>query len=473
MARDVEATQTEVAIVGAGTGGYVAAIRAAQLDFDVTLVEAGEFGGTCLNFGCIPSKALIHATNVAYEADDAEEMGVYADPDVDFGEMVDWKDGVVDTLTGAVEKLCKANRVNIVEGWATFEDEHSLTVDLADEEGTAAFEFDHAIVATGSRPIEIPGFEFDGEHILSSRHALDLTELPEELVVVGAGYIGMELSMIFAKLGVDVTVIEMLEELLPGYDRDLTQPVEKRAADLDIKFQFGEAANDWWETETGLVLETETKDGENFEYAADRAIVAVGREPVTDSANIDALGIDLDENGFVATDHQGRTTQDHVFAIGDVAGEPLLAHAGSAEGLVAADAIAGGDASMAEKAVPAAVFTDPEIAMVGKSDAEAEDAGFETIIGEFPFRSSGRALSTGHDEGFLRIIGDAQTGTVLGARIVGPEASELIAELGLAVETGATVEDVAETIHTHPTLGEGTMEAAENALGQAIHTLNR
>ena len=472
MSQHSDVKQTGVAIVGAGTGGYVAAIRAAQLDLDVTLIEAGEFGGTCLNFGCIPSKALIHATNVAHEAGHAEEMGVYADPDVDFGEMVDWKDGVVDTLTGAVEKLCKANRVNLVEGWATFEDEHSLTVDLLDG-GEEHYEFDHAIVATGSRPIEIPGFEFDGEHILSSRHALDLEALPEELLVVGAGYIGMELSMIFAKLGVDVTVVEMLEEMLPGYDRDLTRPVEKRAADLDIEFQFGEAANDWWETEDGLVLETETKDGEHFEYAAEKAVVAVGREPVIDSANLEALGIDIDENGFVATDDQGRTTKDHVFAIGDVAGEPLLAHAGSAEGLVAADVIAGGDASMAEKAVPAAVFTDPEIAMVGQSEDDAEAAGYETMVGEFPFQSSGRALSTGHTEGFVRIIGDADTGTVLGARVVGPEASELIAELGLAVETGATIEDVAETIHTHPTLAEATMEAAENVLGHAIHTLNR
>ncbi len=472
MADTSEPNRTEVAIVGAGTGGYVAAIRAAQLDLDVTLIEAEAFGGTCLNFGCIPSKALIHATNVAYDASHAEDMGVYADPEVDFGEMVAWKDGVVDTLTGAVEKLCKANRVNLVEGWATFDDKHTLTVDLLDG-GEETYEFDHAIVATGSRPIEVPGFAFDGEHILSSRHALDLDELPEELVVVGAGYIGMELSMVFAKLGVDVTVVEMLDEMLPGYDRKLTRPVESRADDLDMTFQFGEAASDWTTTEDGLRLETETEDGEISTYEADKAIVAVGREPVTDTANVEALGVDFDDNGFIATDEQGRTNKEHVFAIGDVAGEPLLAHAGSAEGLVAADVIAGGDASMADKAIPAAVFTDPEIAMVGHSEAEAEDAGYETVVGEFPFQSSGRALSTGHTDGFLRIVGDADTGTVLGARVVGPEASELIAELALAVETGATIEAVAETVHTHPTLAEATMEAAENALDQAIHTLNR
>ena len=472
MARDAETHTTEVAVVGAGTGGYVAAIRAAQLGLDVTLIEGEAFGGTCLNYGCIPSKALIHATDVAYDAGNAESMGVYADPEVDFGEMVDWKDGVVDTLTGAVEKLCKANRVNLVEGWATFEDEQTLSVDLNDG-GEERYEFEHAIVATGSRPIEVPGFAFDGEHILSSREALALDELPESMLVVGAGYIGMELSTVFAKLGVDVTVIEMLDEMLPGYDPELTRPAETTADEYGIDFEFGEAAGDWEETADGVRLETETKDGETFAYEAETVVVAVGREPVTDSANVEALGVEIDENGFVETDDQCRTATDHVFAIGDVAGEPLLAHAGSAEGEVAAAVIAGEDASMTDRAIPAAVFTDPEIAMVGLSEAEAADAGHETMVGEFPFRSSGRALSMGHDEGFVRIIADAEDDTVLGARVVGPEASELIAELTLAVETGATVETVAETVHTHPTLAESTMEAAENALGHAIHALNR
>jgi dihydrolipoamide dehydrogenase len=464
--------ETDLAIVGAGTGGYVAAIRAAQHDLDVTLIEGNNWGGTCLNVGCIPSKALIHATSVAHEAGSAEEMGVYADPEVDLGEMVDWKDGVVDTLTGAVQKLCKANRVNLVEGRATFDDEHSLTVDLSDG-GEERYAFENAIVATGSRPIEVPGFEFDGEHILSSRHALELDALPENLLVVGAGYIGMELSTVFAKLGVDVTVIEMLDSVLPAYDSDLTRPVADTADELGIEFQFGEAASDWSATDGGVHLETETEDGEIHEYEAEKVIVAVGREPVTDTANVEALGVEIDENGFIETDDQGRTSTEHVFAIGDVAGEPLLAHAASAEGEVAAEVIAGEDVSMAEKAIPAAVFTDPEIAMVGQSEGEAEAAGHETIVGEFPFRSSGRALSTGHDEGFVRIVGDADSGQVLGASVVGPKASELIAELTLAVETDATIAEVAETVHTHPTLAEANMEAAENALDRAIHTLNR
>ena len=471
MTRD-DTTHTEVAIVGAGTAGYVAGIRAGQLGLDATLIEAGEFGGTCLNAGCIPSKALIHAADVAHEAGNAEEMGVYADPEINFGEMVAWKDDVVDTLTGAVQKLNKANGVSLVEGQATFEGEHSLSVDLR-EGGTEHYEFDHAVLATGSRPIEVPGFEFDGEHILSSRDALALDAVPEELVVVGAGYIGMELSMVFAKLGADVTVVEMLEEMLPGYDRDLTGPVEDRAEELGIEFAFGEAASDWSQTADGVVVETENADGEISEFAAEKAIVAVGREPVTDSANVQALGLEPDGNGFIETDDQGRTEVEHVFAAGDVAGQPLLAHAGSAEGEVAVETIAGEAASMADRPIPAAVFTEPEIAMVGHSEQEAADAGYETQVGEFPLRSSGRALTMGHDEGFVRIVADADSGTVLGARAVGPKVSEVLAELGLAVQTEATVAEVAETIHTHPTLSESTMEAAQNALGHAIHSLNR
>ncbi|MFB6110807.1 MAG: dihydrolipoyl dehydrogenase [Halodesulfurarchaeum sp.] len=471
MTRD-DTTHTEVAIVGAGTAGYVAGIRAGQLGLDATLIEAGEFGGTCLNAGCIPSKALIHATDVAHEAANAEEMGVHADPSVEFEEMVAWKDDVVDTLTGAVQKLNKANGVTLVEGTATFEDEHALSVDLL-EGGTEHYEFENALIATGSRPIEVPGFEFDGEHVLSSRDALALDAVPEELVVVGAGYIGMELSMVFAKLGADVTVVEMLDEMLPGYDRDLTQPVKDRAEELGIDFAFGEAASDWSETAAGVTVETENEDGDISEFDAEKAIVAVGREPVTDSANIEALGLEPNEKGFIETDEQCRTDVAHVFAAGDVAGEPLLAHAGSAAGEVAVETIAGGDATMADRPIPAAIFTEPEIAMVGLSEQEAEEAGYGTRIGEFPLRSSGRALTMDQEAGFVRIVADADSGTVLGGRAVGPKASEVIAEIGLAVQTGTTVEEIAETVHTHPTLSESTMEAAQNALGHAIHTLNR
>ncbi|MEF8800320.1 MAG: dihydrolipoyl dehydrogenase [Halolamina sp.] len=468
------ATGTEVLVVGAGPGGYVAAIRAAQNGLDTTLVDREAYGGACLNHGCIPSKAFISATSVAHDAGNAEEMGIHADPVVDVAGMQNWKEGVVNQLTGGVEKLCKANGVNLMQGEATFADDSTARIAHGGEgQGSESIEFEHAIIATGSRPIQVPGFEFEHEQVWSSRDALATDTAPEKLVVVGAGYIGMELSTVFAKLGVDVTVVEMLDGVLPGYEDDISRVVKNRAEELGIEFNFGEAASEWREAEEGIVVTTEDEDGEESTYDADKALVAVGRHPVSESLNPEAAGVEVDENGFIETDDQARTNVDNIFAVGDVAGEPMLAHKASKEGIVAAEVIAGEPAALDHQAVPAAVFTDPEIATVGMTEAEAEDAGFTPKIGEFPMRASGRALTTGESEGFVRIVGEEEGGFILGAQIVGPEASELIAELSLAVEMGATLEDVASTIHTHPTLAEAVMEAAENADDQAIHTLNR
>ncbi|WP_435180580.1 dihydrolipoyl dehydrogenase [Halorussus sp. AFM4] len=467
-------TGTDVLVIGAGPGGYVAAIRAGQLDLDVTLVEKDAYGGTCLNYGCIPSKAMITASDLAHEAGHAEEMGIYADPEVEMGEMVGWKDGVVDQLTGGVEKLCKANGVELMEGRAEFADENKARIVHGGEgQGSETVEFEHAIVSTGSRPIEIPGFSFDDDPVLDSRQALALEEVPESLVIVGAGYIGMELAGVFAKLGTDVTVVEMLDSVLPGYEDDLARPVKKKAEELGIDFHFGEAASDWEESGDGITVRTENEDGEVSEFGAEKVMVAVGREPVTDTLGLENTGVEPDENGFVPTDDRARTEVDHIYAIGDVAGEPMLAHKASKEGQVAAEVIAGEPSALDYQAVPAAVFTDPEIGTVGLTESEAEAEGFEPAVGQFPFNASGRALTTGHADGFVRVVADEPSGFLLGAQIVGPEASELIAELGLAIEMGATLEDVAATIHTHPTLSEAVMEAAENALGHAIHTLNR
>ncbi len=468
------ATGTDVLVIGAGPGGYVAAIRAGQLDLDVTLVERDAYGGVCLNHGCIPSKALITGANLAHEAGNAEEMGIHADPAVDLAAMQEWKGGVVDRLTGGVEKLCKANGVNLVEGTARFSDESSVRVAHGgDGQGSESIEFEHCIVSTGSRPIEVPGFEFADDRVLSSREALALDTVPDELVVVGAGYIGMELSTTFAKLGTDVTVVEMLDDVLPGYEDDVARVVRKRAEELGIEFQFGEGAADWREEGDGVVVATETEDGERSEYSGDRVLVAVGREPVTDTLDVESAGLEPNEDGFIETDDQCRTEVDGIFAIGDVAGEPMLAHKASREGIVAAEVVAGEPAAFDNQAVPAAVFTDPEIGTVGMTEADAEAAGFDPVVGEMPFDASGRALTTNHAEGFVRVVADEESGFVLGGQIVGPEASELIAEVALAVEMGATLEDVGSTVHTHPTLAEAVMEAAENARGQAIHTLNR
>ncbi|MGB9964286.1 dihydrolipoyl dehydrogenase [Halobacterium hubeiense] len=482
-------TGTDVAVVGGGPGGYVAAIRAAQLGLDATLVEMDAYGGTCLNYGCIPSKAMITATDVAHDAATAEEMGIYADPDVDFGEMVAWKDGVVDQLTGGVEKLCKANGVNLVEGRAEFAGGDKLRVVHSGEgQGSETIEYEHCVVATGSRPVEVPGFAFDDDPVLDSRQALALDDLPDSIVVVGAGYIGMEISTVLAKLGVDVTVVEMLDEALAGYPDDLTQPVKQRAEELGIDFEFGLAADSWEESDDGIVVAAEDEDreasktpqadgeavdGELAEFETEKVLVAVGREPVTDTLNLDAIDLEPNDDGRLETDEQARTDVENVFAIGDVAPGPMLAHKASKEGQVAAEVAAGEPAALDYQAVPAAVFTDPEIATVGLTEDEASAEGFEPAVGTFPFDASGRALTTGDSEGFVRVVADEESGFLLGAQIVGPEASELIAELGLAIEMGATLEDVAATIHTHPTLSEATMEAAEHALGHAVHTLNR
>ncbi|MFW6448085.1 MAG: dihydrolipoyl dehydrogenase [Halobacteriota archaeon] len=470
-------TGTDLAVIGAGPAGYVAAIRAGQLDMDVTLVEREAIGGVCLNYGCIPSKALISATDVAQRAREGETFGVHANPAIDLSQMVEWKDGVVDRLTSGVEQLCKANGVNVLEGTATFVDEHTLRVAHGGEgQGAETIQFEQAIIATGSRPIEIPGFAYEDDPVIDSRAALALERVPDDLVIVGAGYIGMELAGVFAKAGADVTVLEMLDTILAGYEADLARPVERRAETLGIDIRLETTAAGWEPADEGIVVNVEPvgdAEGDAESIPAEKVLVAVGREPVTDTVGLEALGLETDEDGFIPTDHQMRTEIEHVFAIGDVAGEPMLAHKGSAEGVVAAEVAAGEAAAADFRAVPAAVFTDPEIATVGMTEAEAESAGFEPIVGRFPFTASGRALTTGHSDGFVRIVADDETGFVLGGQVVGPEASELIAEIALAVEFGARLEDVYATIHTHPTLAEAVKEAAENAHGRAIHTLNR
>ena len=459
---------TEVLVIGGGPGGYVSAIRAAQLGHEVILVEKDALGGTCLNTGCIPSKALIHGAEIAHEAASAEALGITAEIETDLGQLVDWKNGVVDRLTGGVEGLAQANGVTLVDGTATFVDDHRATV--ATEDGETAVDFEYAIIATGSRPLVLPGFEPEGDHVLYSNDVLDLDAAPDELLVIGAGYIGMELSMALTKLGTDITVVEMFDDVLPMYGDEISRLVRERATELGIEFRFGEAATEWTETADGVVVTTETEDGETTDIAADAVAVVAGRQPAADTVNPEAVGLEPTDDGFIETDAQGRTDRDHVFAVGDVAGEPMLAHKAMYEGEVAADAIAGEPASLDAAAVPAAVFTDPEIASVGLTSDEAKEAGYTPAVGRMPLGANGRALTMDTTDGFVRIVADAASERVLGAEIVGPNASELIGEVTVALEAGMDLKALAGTIHTHPTLSEAIMEAAADARGEAIHT---
>lgn len=467
-------TSTDVLVIGAGPGGYVAAIRAAQLDLDVTLVEKGAYGGACLNRGCIPSKALINGSRLASEAGNAEELGIYADPTVALDEMISWKDGVVDQLTSGIEQLCTAAGVNLLNGTAKFAAENKIRiVHQGEGQGSESLKFEYCIIATGSRPIEIPEFDFDDERIVSSDGALNFETVPDELVIVGAGYIGMELATVYSRLGSDVSVVEMLEQALPSYQEDVASIVRKRAERLGVDFHFGYTADSWAESDGKAALTAvpadEAAHDSAIELTADRILVAVGRRPVTDTLSIDDAGVETNAQGFIPTDSRCRTNKEHIFAVGDVAGEPMLAHKGSKEGEVAAEVIAGEPAAVDYQALPAAVFTDPEIGTVGLTENEAANEGITPVTGEFQFQASGRALTANRTEGFVRIVAAKETERVIGAQIVGPEASELIAEIAAMIEMGAKLQDIGSTVHTHPTLSESIMEAAQNARGKAIH----
>jgi len=468
------ATETEVLVIGGGPGGYVAAIRAAQLGKDVTLVERDRLGGVCLNVGCIPSKALIDAAKSYHRLATREaERGIEVEGlRLNFSRLQEWKQSVVRRLTSGVEQLLKGNGVTVVRGKATFTGPHQVLVENPGG-GNEVYRFKHCILATGSRPVELPGFAFDGERVLDSSDALALDELPARLVVIGGGYIGLELGTAFAKLGSEVTVLELTEQLLPGTDPELVQVVARRLRQLGVKVHTRARALGWEEAPDGAVTVRFEQDGREQAVTADRILVSVGRRPNTDGIGLELAGVEVDEGGRVQVDERLRTRQPHIYAIGDIAPGPMLAHKASKEGIVAAEVIAGLPAAADYVAVPAPIFTDPEIATVGLTEEQAREQGYDPVVGRFPYAANGRALTLGERDGFVKIVADRESRVVLGVGIVGPEASDLIAEAALAIEMGATVEDLALTIHAHPTLSEAVMEAAEASLGHAIHVLGK
>ena len=461
--------ETDTIVIGAGPGGYVAAIRAAQLGQKVTIVEKEYVGGVCLNVGCIPSKALI-ATGHRYEtAKHSDPYGINAENvTVDFSKVQAFKAGVVKKLVGGVEGLLKGNKVDLVRGEAYFMDSNSLKV--IGETTSQTYNFKHAIIATGSRPIELPTFKYS-KRVLNSTGALALEEVPEKIVVIGGGVIGIELGGAYANFGTQVTVLEGADDILSvGFEKQMTTLVKKSMKKKGAEFFTKAMAKGVEETENGVVVTFEVK-GEEKKIEADYVFVMVGRRPNTDEMGLEQAGVKMSDRGIIEIDKQCRTNVSNIYAIGDVVPGPQLAHKASYEAKIAAEAIAGHSSEIDYLGIPAVVFSDPELATVGYTEKEAKDEGIEVKASKFPYAGNGRALSLDSTDGFVKLVTRKEDGLVIGAQIAGANASDIISELGLAIETGMTAEDIALTIHAHPTLGEMTMEAAEVALGSPIHVL--
>lgn len=461
--------ETDTLVIGAGPGGYVAAIRAAQLGQKVTIVEKGNLGGVCLNVGCIPSKALINAGHRYENAKHSEEMGITAENvKVDFTKVQEWKASVVNKLTGGVEGLLKGNKVDIVKGEAYFVDSNSVRV--MDENSAQTYTFKNAIIATGSRPIELPNFKYS-DRVLNSTGALALKEIPKKLVVIGGGYIGTELGTAYANFGTEVVILEGGEEILPGFEKQMSSLVKRNLKKKgNVEIHTKAMAKGVEEKADGVTVTFEVK-GEEQTIDADYVLVTVGRVANTDELGLKQVGVEMTERGIIKTDKQCRTNIPNIYAIGDIIEGPPLAHKASYEGKIAAEAIAGEAAEIDYLGIPAVVFSEPELASVGYTEAQAKEEGLSVTAAKFPFAANGRALSLNETDGFLKLVTRKEDGLVIGAQIAGASASDMISELSLAIEAGMTAEDIAMTIHAHPTLGEITMEAAEVAIGMPIHVV--
>ena len=458
-------------MIGAGPGGYVCAIRLARLGVETVLVEKmPTMGGVCLNWGCIPSKAWISASRLWDDLKRIEEIGIKIEnPAFDMSRLKSWKDGIVQRLTGGVSELLKRNKVKVMSGTAAFIDERTVEITGAEGKQTP-LTADAFVVATGSASIQIPGLEADQRHILTSRGALDLTEVPNHLLVIGGGVIGLEIGQCFQRLGAKLTVVEMMDQLLPGIDPAFVKVVGKTLKKAKATIHLNSRAKSAAVADGKVLAVIETPKGE-VKVKADKVLVAVGRRPNIAGLGLDKAGVDTDNKGFITVDDQRRTSNPAIFAIGDVAGGVLLAHKASKEGLVVAGVIAGGNEVM-EAVIPAAIFTEPEISTVGLTEITAAEKGYEVKVGSFPFAASGRAMASRETAGLVKVIANATDDRLLGVHICGPHASELIAEATLALEAGLTAEDLALTVHAHPTLTETLMEAAEDVHRMAVHIYN-
>jgi dihydrolipoamide dehydrogenase len=457
---------TQVVVIGGGPGGYAAAFLAADLGLKTALVDPEvNPGGVCVYRGCIPSKALLHVANLLRESRHAEAWGIrFGEPSIDLGKLRTFKDAVVKRLTGGTGLLVKSRKVQYLQGWGSLVDPHTLTVKLA-AGGEETVTFEHAIIATGSVPAVPASLRVDDPRVMDSTTALDLPDIPKSLLVVGGGYIGLELGSVYAALGSAVSVVEMTDGLLPGADRDLVDVLAKSIAKSMKNVWLKTSVTKMTPEAAGIRV---TFDGQP-EQLFDRVLVAVGRRPNASVPGLDRTKVALDQRGFIVHDEQLRTAEPSIFAIGDVAGEPMLAHKASHEGRTAVEVIAGHKAAFEPRAIPAVVFTDPELAWAGLTEAQAQKAGRQVSVAKFPWAASGRALTLDRTDGLTKLIVDPSSERILGVGLVGPNAGELIAEGVLAIEMGANATDLKLTIHPHPTLTETLMESAEVFFGQSTH----
>lgn len=452
---------TTLLIIGGGPGGYVAAIRAGQLGIPTILVEGQALGGTCLNIGCIPSKALIHVAEQFQQTihhSQGSQLGIEVDvPTLDIRKSVEWKDSIVDRLTTGVAALLKKHKVKVIHGWATVVD--GKTVDVGDQR----IHCEHLLLATGSKSVNLPMLPIGGP-IISSTEALAPTRVPKRLIVVGGGYIGLELGIAYRKLGAEVSVVEAQDRILPAYDAELTQPVNESLKQLGVKLYLKHSVTGFADGK----LQVRDPNGDTLSLATDQVLVAVGRKPNTQGWNLEALNLDMN-GAAIKIDNRCQTSMRNVWAIGDLSGEPMLAHRAMAQGEMVAELISGQHREFNPAAIPAVCFTDPELVVVGKTPDEAKAAGLDCIVSSFPFAANGRAMTLESKTGFVRVVARRDNHLIVGWQAVGVGVSELSTAFGVSLEMGARLEDVAGTIHAHPTLGEAVQEAALRALGHALH----
>lgn len=466
--------QFEAIVLGGGPGGYVCAIRLAQLGVKTVCIEEEEYGGVCLNWGCIPSKALIANAHFYEKAHTMSAHGIQVNGiSLDVPKMQEWKDGIVKKLTGGVRGLLKSNGASIIEGKGRLISRD--TVEVTEKTGgkRRIVAQKAIIIATGSATIQVPGFEFDGKTVIGAREAVSLKEIPKRLCVIGGGVIGLELGMVYQAFGAELTVVELTPQLLPGTDPDCVKLVERAISKRGGKVLKNTRAEGITKLDGGGAQVKVSTDGKQSTIESDQVLVSVGMRPRSKGLGLEELGVQLDQRGFVMTNELCQTNIEGIYAIGDVSGPPMLAHKASKEGEVCAEVVAGKRAAKDWTTIPGIIFTHPEIASAGLTEAQAKEEGYAVKVGKFPFAALGRAMSIAETDGFVKVIAEEKTHRVLGIHIVGPSASDLISEAVLAVEMVATAEDLALSVHPHPTLGEALMEAAAAALGHAIHVVNR